>query len=266
VTRAKTGKLYRTFNKGLITEAGFLTYPEDASTDELNTVLTKKGNRTRRLGLDYEVDSTDIEFPNVDDGDVTTEFFWRAPGNASGLNYLTVQVGRYVYFFDVSVAPLSEGKKSYVLDLNDFAAPNATVVDLSTTNVSFAGGKGYLFIVQEFIDPITVEYKEDTDTFESVKVRILMRDFDGVYDGLANDDEPTSLSNTHHYNLRNQGWVPPGSRSAGGGGGSVGGTGGSSTGSAEGSFPDGPAIGGGTYDPYEGGIYPRTVPDEIPGS
>ena len=52
--RAKATKLYRNFVKGLITEASELTYPENASIDELNTIIERKGNRVRRLGFEYE--------------------------------------------------------------------------------------------------------------------------------------------------------------------------------------------------------------------
>jgi hypothetical protein len=47
-------KPYNSFVAGLITEAGPLTFPENASKDELNCVLFRKGNRRRRLGIDYE--------------------------------------------------------------------------------------------------------------------------------------------------------------------------------------------------------------------
>jgi hypothetical protein len=52
--RASTNKLYRTFVKGLITEASPLTYPENASINEDNCILYQKGNRTRRLGFNLE--------------------------------------------------------------------------------------------------------------------------------------------------------------------------------------------------------------------
>lgn len=54
MSRAETTKLYRTFVKGMITEASPLTYPEDASYDEDNMILYRKGNRSRRLGIDFE--------------------------------------------------------------------------------------------------------------------------------------------------------------------------------------------------------------------
>ena len=54
MSRAETTKLYRTFVKGMVTEASPLTYPEDASYDEDNMILYRKGNRSRRLGIDFE--------------------------------------------------------------------------------------------------------------------------------------------------------------------------------------------------------------------
>jgi len=48
-------KVFNTFVAGLITEAGPLTFPENSSKDELNCVLSRKGNRRRRLGVDYEI-------------------------------------------------------------------------------------------------------------------------------------------------------------------------------------------------------------------
>jgi hypothetical protein len=45
-------KQYNTFVKGLVTEAGPLTYPENASLDEENFVLNRDGSRQRRLGMD----------------------------------------------------------------------------------------------------------------------------------------------------------------------------------------------------------------------
>ncbi len=50
----KGEKAFRSFVKGLITEANQLTFPENASIDEANFVLNRDGSRFRRLGLDYE--------------------------------------------------------------------------------------------------------------------------------------------------------------------------------------------------------------------
>lgn len=212
--RGQLNKLYRSFNKGLITEAGFLNYPEDASTDELNTVLLKGGNRTRRLGMDYEDVNVSITFNGaVDDNSITTEYLWKSPDNVGALNFLVVQVNNWLHFFDMSVTPLASGKKTFAVDLLDFRAVGATVDQVAKERVQMAGGKGYLFVASQYIDPFTIEYHSETDTIESVRIFILMRDFDGVNDSLPNDAEPTTLTKEHHYNLKNQGWVTPGTPS-----------------------------------------------------
>ncbi len=56
---ALTEKVYRSFIKGLVTEASPLTFPENASIDEQNFVLNRDGSRSRRLGIDYEAMDTE---------------------------------------------------------------------------------------------------------------------------------------------------------------------------------------------------------------
>jgi hypothetical protein len=211
--RGQLNKLYRSFNKGLITEAGFLTYPEDASTDELNTILYKAGNRSRRFGIDYEDNSTAISLPGLTEDSITTEYLWKAPDDIGTLNFLVVQVDNILHFFDMSASPLSSGHKSFTINLHNFRAANITNDQVSSERVQMAGGKGYLFVASQYIDPFTVEYNQTTDTVNAVRVFILMRDFDGISDGLPNDAEPTTLTKEHHYNLKNQGWVTPGTPS-----------------------------------------------------
>jgi hypothetical protein len=73
-----------------------------------------------------------------------------------------------------------------------------------------------------------------------------MRDFDGVNDGLAIDQEPSTLSKEHHYNLMNQGWVSPGSGTPGG-------------------LPGGGTRNPGTYiDPYTGNTIPYNPDGSFP--
>lgn len=211
MTRAKANKLYRTFVKGLITEAGFLTYPEDASTDELNTVIRGKGSRSRRLGIDFEPDSTASNIIGIADTDVTSEYHWETVDNDASTNFLCLQIGSTVHFYDTDIEPISAGKKTFTIDLTDYKTDSALDAQVSSTRCQMANGKGFLFIVQEFIEPIVIEYDADTDTISTVPIIVQIRDFDGLDDSLANDEEPTTLTKEHYYNLRNQGWVKPGS-------------------------------------------------------
>lgn len=208
MARAKTNRLYRTFVKGLITEAGPLTYPENASTDEDNCEIFRKGNRSRRLGIDFE---TNYEFSAyaLTDADVGTSasrtYRWESVNNDASVSFLAHRSGLSVYFYDMSASPLSSGLKAFSINLTDFAIPNVT--DLASSEVSMVGGKGYLFVVGEKLEPFLVEYDPDADNITTKRIYIQIRDFKGVDDGLANDQEPTTLTNPHKYNLMNQGWV-----------------------------------------------------------
>jgi hypothetical protein len=208
--RATANKLYKTFTKGLITEAGPLTYPENASTDELNTVIKVKGSRSRRLGLDFEPSSVASTVSGLADDVFTSEFAWKGVSNDSSVNFLVVQVGSTLHFYNLDAVPVTSEKKSFTLDLTTFVAPFATTGQIATAPVQMASGKGWLFVANPFIDPVVVSYDKTSDTISSLRIIIQIRDFDGVSDGLGNEDQPTTLTKEHLYNLRNQGWVSPG--------------------------------------------------------
>lgn len=254
MTRGKQDKLYRSFNKGLITEAGFLTYPEDASIDELNTVIYRKGNRTRRAGIDFEPDSVPQTFhPGVTVAEVTNEYVWKGPGDKGDLNFLCVQVGSMIYFFDMSAQPLSGGRKGFTVNLINYKLETASDEQVKMNRVHMASGKGFLFLAQNFIEPVSVTYDQNSDTITPIPVLIQIRDFDGVNDGYANDYEPSTLTKEHNYNLVNQGWLRPGSAS------DTPSTPGSDTGTGGG--VDG---GGGYYNPWTGTTYTDRQYEEIP--
>jgi hypothetical protein len=203
--QAQATELFRTFVKGIITEAGPLTYPEDASIDEANTVLFRKGNRKRRLGIDFDFPTS---FTTA--FDITTEemneFIWEAPDNEASNTLVVVQLGHSLHFFCLCQDDFILSKKPFVLDMQAFLAPGRTAQELATTRIAMASGKGYLFIVSEVTEPVLVEYDPDIDNITAKAVVIQIRDFDGVDDGLAPDEEPASLSAEHEYNLHNQGW------------------------------------------------------------
>jgi len=210
MARSTANKLYRTFVGGLITEASPLTYPENASIDEDNCVIFRKGNRTRRLGVEYEtgfsLSTHSITQDNAStDGYALKEYTWFSANNKATVNFLVTQVGSIVYFYDVSGTSTSTARKPFTINLDTYRAPTHTIT--YDEDVEFSSGRGFLFIAGPKIEPLIVEYDEDTDTIEVDQINILIRDFDGLDDGLANDEEPSTLSAAHHYNLRNQGWI-----------------------------------------------------------
>lgn len=204
--RSEATKLYRTAVKGLITEASPLTFPEDASLDEDNCLIFTKGNRTRRLGADYEPGHvlSAFQVPSMAETPIA-EYSWTSVDNNALINFLCLQVSGVIYFFDLYQEPISGAMKSFSVDLTAYPAPGATGIENSPCQMT--SGKGYLFIAGEKIQPLSVAYDQTTDTISVEAVTILIRDFEGVDDDLAVDEEPPTLSNEHHYNLRNQGWV-----------------------------------------------------------
>ena len=211
MARAETTKLYRTFVKGLITEAGPLTYPEDASIDEDNCIIYRTGNRSRRLGIDAEQfgsAETIIESQATFNTKAVKEYRWDSVANNANLSFLVVQIGLMLHFFDLSAGTkILDGERLFKVDLTPYKVAAAT--DHADCQVRFAAGKGYLFVVGEKFEPFFVEYIPASANITTQRIYIQQRDFKGVADGLANDEEPTTLSDAHHYNLRNQGWLAP---------------------------------------------------------
>ena len=209
MARAKTNKLYRTFTKGLITEASYLTYPEDASIDELNTVISRKGNRTRRLGIDYQEDYV-LEDLSIAEDDAINEYMWNSVNNDALVNFVVIQVGSTIHFYYTGEGTLSANRRSYTINLASYVIAGYTGEDVRKDFAQFTSGSGFLFIAHRFITPLSVVYDEDADTMTATPVIIQVRDLEGIDDGLENDAEPPQLTAEHHYNLLNQGWIGPG--------------------------------------------------------
>ena len=210
VTRTQ---VYNQFLAGLITEAGPLTFPENASADELNCILDKKQKRRRRLGVDYEdgytLSTANPTTATVRDKAIDQEV-WTSVAGDGNLNFLVLQVDTTVYFYDLSEDPLGGGLKGFTINLSTYAAAGAT--DIGSEHIQTSSGKGLLFIVSKKIDPIYVEYDPVGDSITVTAQTLQIRDFDGLTESpaLTPSEEPASLSTTHEYNLKNQGWLSPG--------------------------------------------------------
>jgi hypothetical protein len=206
--QAQTNKLYNTFLKGLVTEASPLTFPPNTSYDEDNCLIYVAGNRSRRLGMDFEDDyqlSSYSIAQNTAPDAALIEFVWRNANDVEGLDFLCHQVNSTIYFYDVSGNPVSTAFKSFSIDLSPYFVAGYPSPEFAP--VQMTSGKGYLFIVSSAIEPLIVEYDAMTDDITVEPVNIMIRDFDGVDDDLGVDEEISTLADTHKYNLQNQGWV-----------------------------------------------------------
>jgi len=200
---AKKGeKAFRSFVKGLITEANQLTFPDDASVDEANFVLNRDGSRYRRLGVDYESDYslTSTGFTPTDIKEGKQSFHpWESPGGDTTVSLGIIRIKNKLWFMDLLTPSPSSNLK------NSGAA--ITIAGLSNSNIETSVINNNCIIVSEDLSkPILLKYEPTTGAVTQSEITLEIRDLYGVNDNLFIDTRPVTLTDTHKYNLRNQGW------------------------------------------------------------
>lgn len=168
-------KPINTFNKGLITEATVMTFPEGASSDELNCDLLKNGARQRRRAIQFEDNYQNSSY-TVTAGDFVHKQKWENVSGIGGAEFLVLQVNNMVYFYDKSLATTSAGQKSFSINLYDYDVTNA--YDAASSPISCSSIIGSLVITSPAIDPLKVEYDSTADSITVSKIKIEIRDFE----------------------------------------------------------------------------------------
>ena len=198
----KTEKVFNSFVKGLVTEASPLTFPENASVDESNFVLNRDGSRSRRLGVDYE----DL-YEKVATGFTAEQLAtgkqsfhtWESPGGDTTVSIGVVRIINKLWFVDL----LTTNPSGNLLN----SGSPITLTGLSNSNIETTTINNKLIIASADLDyPIVLSYIPSTEAVTQENKVIYVRDIWGVDDGLENDIRPATLTQTHKYNLRNQGW------------------------------------------------------------
>jgi hypothetical protein len=201
---ALTEKVYRSFIKGLITEANPLTFPENASIDESNFVLNRDGSRSRRLGIDYE-DNYALTATGFTAAQLATSrqsfHRWDTPSGDTTVSIGVVRINNRLWFLDL----LTNTPSANLLN----GGSSITLAGLSNAEIETTVINNRLIIVsKELPKPVVLTYNSSTDVVSQSTITINVRDIWGIDDGLSIDNRPANLSNTHKYNLRNQGWNP----------------------------------------------------------
>lgn len=206
-----TQRVVNTFVKGLITEAGELTFPPDASVDELNCDLRRDGSRRRRKGAAKETNFELSSFTVADDA-ITTTGVWYNVGGQSGLEFLVFQNGSTLHFFNKSGSPFSANIESATVNLLSHEVSGS--VGASQAKCSFTSLKGALIVVSEAINPIYIERDNVAETLTVTEIDFRVRDFDWQGDTTTYDTAAASPSNARKYDTQNAGWVAPNGDSA----------------------------------------------------
>ena len=194
------------FNKGLVTEAGELTFPEGASVDELNCSLERDGSRRRRLGIAYEPNNVIDPTAGVANGVTSAVELWENAGAVAGLTYAVVQLGTTLHFYRETGSTLSASKAGFTLDLRTYARPEVT--NVANVPVQVASIQGRLIVASEEINTIVVEYDEDTDTITAEEITFRIRDlkWQGVISEYTEEEATGAVTDAREYDTMNTGW------------------------------------------------------------
>lgn len=204
--QSRQAKPYASYIGGLWTESTPLNFPENTVSKTTNFKYNPDGSIERRLGLAV---TDDVDEP-ISDCCVVESHRWSDPGNSVDLEIIAVQFGNIIQLYRETGDCDSDYEELCRYDLNDYRVNDTEICDYP---VDFASGHGKLFISHKAIQPQYITYNDGDDcsndplgcTIHSVD--IYERDFEGVDDGLANDECPTELTQAHRYNLYNQGWT-----------------------------------------------------------
>lgn len=208
-------KIVNKFNKGLLTEFSELGFPEDASIDELNCDLLKAGNRTRRLGVEFETGYEFTAETYSKTGTAQIVGMWKNVGENPTLEYIVVQVGAELIFYENAditsgaAVPVSNSDSSvYKINLGNFAVAGSGVT-LQNTIVETTYIKGVLIVVGEGIEAFYVQRNSSTGAFTETVISFKERDFEWLTSPI--DDlftiSSASPANTRIYDTYNAGWT-----------------------------------------------------------
>ena len=202
MARKKTSVEYSDFTRGIITEASPLTFPDNASLDELNININRDGSRQRRFGMAWAATATTYSVtPLSTSGEAVSSYTWKSAGNDGDTVIGVAQIGRVLKFYDLDSDTPDEVVATYTFNSTQIPSPK------HQARFQFASAYGKLIVVANTTSVFVFKWTGSSAALEST-FSLNIRDRFGVADGLDVDEQPTtaSISDDHRYNLYNQGW------------------------------------------------------------
>ena len=194
-------KTVNNFVKGLITEAAELTFPDGASVDELNCDLRRDGSRRRREGVALESNYTLSSFTITNDELVNTGNWVNVGGNAS-LEFLVIQKGNKLYFYNKADLPYSSQAESFNVNLSSYEFSGS--IGANNAKCQFASINGTLVVSSEAINTIVISYSGSNITVASISFKTRDFEWQGNVDEYSTNDSTPSAGRT--YDAKNSGW------------------------------------------------------------
>jgi hypothetical protein len=198
-------KAVNNFVKGLITEAAELTFPEGASVDESNCDLRRDGTRRRRLGVAYEGSNVLSSF-TISNSEITATGNWANVGGDANLEFLVLQKGTNLYFYNKTSSPFSNQLLSNSINLLPLQQAGNPAANISgTVKCQFTSIRGNLVVCSPHINPIAIQYNTN-GTFTVTEIPFDVRDFEFQGDTSTYFTNDTSPSQNRKYDAQNAGW------------------------------------------------------------
>ena len=196
-------KAVNNFVRGLVTEAAELTFPEGASVDELNCDLRRDGTRRRRLGVEYETGNV-LSSYTLSDAEQTATGDWVNVGGNADLEFLVLQKGAVLYFYNKGALPYSNQVESNSVNLSSYQHSGSAGAD--TAKCQFTSIKGNLVVSSPEINTIAIVYNSSSGTFTVTQISFEVRDFEFQGDTSTYFDNDSSPSQNRKYDAQNAGW------------------------------------------------------------
>lgn len=198
-------KATNTFIRGLITEAGELTFPENASVDELNCDIKRDGTRGRRKAAAIESNAVSSTF-TVANTALVNVGKWENVGGQAGLEFLVLQVDSTLHFYNKGSAPFSGNEETATVDLGSFERAGGN--GAGTAKCQFASVEGVLVVASPEINTFYVDRDNVTETLATNQINFRTRDFDWQGDTADYDEGVVtgSVTTGRDYDTANVGW------------------------------------------------------------
>lgn len=202
---AQREKPYFSLRKGLNTVSNEITFPDEFTSDELNYTIETDGSRRRRRGLAEEASGTTKTVVTIADGQVNQSYKWKSAGGDPAENLVVHQIG-YTLYFTNDAEIISTTYEATSIDLSAFVVAAATTAaTVGGEPCSFAVHRGYLVVTNKYITPLYITW--DGTTLTTDFIQILVRDFEGIDDGVSIGTQLSTITDDHQYNLLNRGWT-----------------------------------------------------------
>ena len=194
-------KTVNNFVKGLITEAAELTFPESASVNESNCDLRRDGSRRRREAVAVESNAVLSSF-TISNSEIVGTGTWINVGGNAALEFLVVQKGNTIFFYNKAELPYSGQVISGSISLATYEFAGS--IGSNNVKCQYASINGTLIISSGAIDTIVASYDGTNVSVSSIAFKT--RDFEWQGDTDTYPEEAASDA-IRLYDTTNAGWT-----------------------------------------------------------